>query len=180
MGPKNNNHQELQKIFNLINELKEDLKTKASQEKLEELHRDIREKDRRIEVLELKLAILESGINLLTMRCDYNEQYSRRTSLRINNDDGSVKHQVIVKFTTWHHRTLFYKNRKKLEGAKVYLDLTKSKFKFLKLCQAKVQNDRKVDYVFADVNCAICAKMSNGFFKCFNTEAQVEAILSHW
>ena len=193
MGPKNNNNQELQKIFNLINELKEDLKTKASQEKLEELHRDIREKDRRIEVLESKVAILENGINLLTVRCDYNEQYSRRTSLRINNiplpddenetaedvmvkvkslitergvdipdtfldrahrvgkkitfDDGSVKHQVIVKFTTWHHRTLFYKNRKKLEGAKVYLDLTKAKFKFLKLCQDKVQNNRKVEFL---------------------------------
>ena len=80
MGPKNNNNQELQKIFNLINELKEDLKTKASHEKLEELHRDIREKDRRIEVLESKVAILENGINLLTVRCDYNEQYSRRTS----------------------------------------------------------------------------------------------------
>ena len=64
MGPKNNNNQELQKIFNLINELKEDLKTKASQEKLEELHRDIREKDGRIEVLESKVAIPENGINL--------------------------------------------------------------------------------------------------------------------
>ena len=177
-------------------------------------------------MLESKIAILENSFNLLAVKCDANEQYSRRTSLRINNiplpddgnetaddcmekvktlisetgvdipdtfldrahrvgkqitlDDGSVKQQVIVKFTTWHHHTLLYKNRKKLVHAKVYLDLTKSKFKFLKRCQEKVLDSRKVDYVFADVNCAICARMSNGAFRYFNTEAQFDDILSQF
>ena len=42
MGPKVNN-KELQKNLTLINEVKADLKTKASEEKRDELHREIRE-----------------------------------------------------------------------------------------------------------------------------------------
>ena len=45
--------------------------------------------------------------------------------------DGVRKHQVIVKFTTWYHRTEFYRKRKNLSVVKVYLDLTQSKFKLL-------------------------------------------------
>ena len=36
-------------------------------------------------------------------------------------DDGTCKHQVIVKFTTWHHRTQLYKNRKNLDSAREYI-----------------------------------------------------------
>ena len=215
---------ELEKIFKLIEEVKNDLKSKASEEKLEELHREIRAKDRKIEILESRVAILENSGNLLAAKCDDNEQYSRRASLRINNiplpvngkesadqcmekvkaviveagvaipvafldrthrvgkskvgSDGSVNQQMIVKFTTWHHRPMLYKGRKNLSHAKVYLDLTKSKFKLLKMSQEKVRNNEKVDFVFADVNCALCVRMSTGVFKYFNSQKQLDDILS--
>ena len=35
-------------------------------------------------------------------------------------------HDIIVRFTTFHHRTLFYRKRKTLKGKSVHLDLTKS------------------------------------------------------
>ena len=155
-------------------------------------------------------------------KCDNNEQYSRRTSVRINNitlpderetpldvmnkvkevivksgveipdmyldrahrvgkplvgEDGSRKQQVIVKFTTWRHRTLFYQGRKNLTSAKVYLDLTQSKFKLLKRSQTKVVGSNVVDFVFADINCALCARLKNGIFKYFSSDEQLVKIL---
>ena len=42
-------------------------------------------KDKRIELLESQAALMENTINLLKEKCDNNEQYSRRTSVRIVN-----------------------------------------------------------------------------------------------
>ena len=36
---------------------------------------------------------------------------------------------IIVTFSTFRHRTLFYRNRSKLKNAKVWLDLTKKRYK---------------------------------------------------
>ena len=47
-----------------------------------------------------------------------------RVGKLIVGDDGARKQQVIVKFRTWRRRTRFYRSRKKLSAAKVYLDLT--------------------------------------------------------
>ena len=154
--PKTNFSTELDNIHKLINEIKSDLKGKATTSKIDELVKEIREKDRKIEILEAKVAVLGNAINLLSVKCEENEQYSRRVSLRINQlplpdeesdetetsedvldkvkelieeaeieipDDcidrahrvgkafvdtnGARKQQVIVRFTTWRHRTLF-------------------------------------------------------------------------
>ena len=88
-----------------------------------------------------------------------------------------VKQQVIVRFTTWHHRTLLYKNKKNLSQVKIYLDLTSLKFTLLKCCQAKVRGNRNVDFVFADVNCTLCVKLVTGYFKYFNSKKQLDDIL---
>ena len=36
---------------------------------------------------------------------------------------------IIVTFSTFRHRTLFYRNRSKLKNTKVWLDLTKKRYK---------------------------------------------------
>ena len=36
---------------------------------------------------------------------------------------------IVVTFSTFRHRTLFYRNRSKLKNAKVWLDLTKKRYK---------------------------------------------------
>ena len=219
---KNNNNMELEALFKLIDEIKTDLQEKATIKKIDELVAEIKQKDKKIEILESKVAVLENTVRLLSTKCDNNEQYSRRTSVRINNvplpengnessddvfakvknieeseaevdenhvdrahrvgkpfvaEDGVKKQQIIVKFTTWYHRTLFYRARKKLETAKVFLDLTQTKFKLLKSSQAKVRDNDKIEFVFADVNCALCAKLRNGPFKYFNTEEQLDLIM---
>ena len=154
----------------------------------------IEEKNKRIEILESPVAIMENTINRLADNIDSNEQYSRRTSLRVLNiplpsmeeddgvdeieeetadiclekvrdvireagvsipdqcidrchrigkiieekdDDGNVtstKQAMIVKFTTWRHRTILYRARKKLSNKKIFLDLTKKRFQLLQKC----------------------------------------------
>ena len=186
---------------------------------------EIRSKDKKIELLESQVAVLQNSVKLLLKKSDDNEQYSRRTSVRINHiplpddgresadevmtkvkdiiaetgelipstfldrahrvgkpitgDDGKRKQQVIVKFNTWHHRTLFYRSRKKLAYAKVHLDLTQTKFKLLKRSQDKVKDHVAVDFAFADVNCALCVRLKNGKFEYFNSEEELEQILNN-
>ena len=91
--------------------------------------------------------------------------------------DGVRKHQVIVKFTTWQHRTEFYRKRKNLSVAKVYIDLTQDNFKLLRRSQAKVEGNNVIDYVFADVNCSLCAKLRNGMFKHFSSDEDLDRII---
>ena len=216
---------ELEAIHKLIQDIKTDLAGKATTKKLIELSNEIRLRDSKIEVLESKVAVLQNTVDLLVNKCDNNEQYSRRCSLRINNvplpdsdnesaddvfekvkglieeceldipdnvidrahrvgkqimaTDGTRKQQVIVRFTTWRHRSMLYKNRKKLSNAKVYIDLTRMKFSLLKKAQDKVKNSNVIDYVFADLNCALCAKMSNGSFKFFSTEEHLDVLLGN-
>jgi hypothetical protein len=213
---------DLQNLRDLINEIKTELQGKATSSEIDELVLEIRAKDRKIEILESQVAILQNSVNILITKCDNNEQYSRRSSVRINNiplpreretpvdimnkvkevitesgveipdmyldrahrvgkplvgEDGSRKQQVIVKFTTWRHRTLFYQGRKNLASAKVYLDLTQSKFKLLKRSQTKVAGSNVVDFVFADINCALCARLKNDTFKYFSTDGELDKLL---
>ena len=74
---------ELEHINTLIGTIKTELQGKATAEKLDELAAEIRLKDRKIELLESRIAILEKKV--LAQKSDDNEQYSRRSSLRINN-----------------------------------------------------------------------------------------------
>ena len=224
MPPKVNMTTELENIHQLILQIKSDLEGKATADAVNTLVQEIRLKDKKIEVLESQVAILQNTVNLLSAKCDNNEQYSRRLSLRINNvplpsdgesaddvvtkvqglitesgvelpadcldrahrvgkpvdaEDGTKKQQIIVKFTSWRHRTQFYRSRKSLTSAKVYIDLTQTKFRLLKSAQAKVRNSNAVEFVFADVNCSLCAKMANGNYRYFNTEDQLNNILGN-
>ena len=83
MGPKSNVNAELENIHKLIKEMHKDSQATAS--KLDELVAEIRSRDRRIEALVSEVVVLKNVVNLLSQECDSNEQYSRRSSLRINN-----------------------------------------------------------------------------------------------
>ena len=225
MPAKPNVGTELENINKLIAEIKNDLEGKATTEVVNELLKEIRAKDKRIEMLESQVAVLQNSVELLTAKCDDNEQYSRRLSLRINNvplpakgvqetaadvlnivkgligeaevdvphsfldrahrvgkvvtlEDGSRKQQIIAKFTTWHHRTILYRGRKNLSSAKIFLDLTRRKFALLKRAQEIVKSTPTVDFVFSDVNCALCARTADGKFRYFNSEDQLEKIVA--
>ena len=225
MGPKRSEFaDELSKIHEAISEIRDQLASKETDNKLDAIWEAMKSKDDQIEKMESRIAILENTVNLLSEKCENNEQYSRRSSLRILNiplpeqketaDDCLVKvkalitesgaeidsnlldraHRIgkvihdrnggprrqamIVKFSTWRDRTCFYRSRKNLAEAKVHIDLTQTRFKLLKTCQAKVEANSKVDYVFADVNCSLCVKLANGKYEYFSNEHQLDTIIN--
>ena len=66
---------------------------------------------------------------------------------------------IIVRFTTFRHRTLFYRARKNLKsGFKVKLDLTKSRFNLLKKANNHVKEIPAISFCYADVNCRLRVK----------------------
>ena len=59
---------------------------------------------------------------------------------------------VIVHFTTFCHRTMFYKKRKELKnGVKVHLDLTEARLDLLIKASKYVKNLSNVAFVYADI-----------------------------
>ena len=66
---------------------------------------------------------------------------------------------ITVRFTTFRHRTLFYRARKNLKsGFKVKLDLTKSRFNLLKKANNHVKEIPAISFCYADVNCRLRVK----------------------
>ena len=201
---------------------------KISSEKIDELLKEVKAKDDKIEALEKRVQVLESNlsvanntIKLLDRKCDDNEQYSRRMSLRVSDIPISVgretadiskelavntinkipgveitksdidrahrvgvgsldrPRQMIIKFKSWDTRSMVYQERKSLRGNKIFLDLTKRRFALKKVAIEKVQDfDDKVDFAFSDINCSLCLKLTEGGFKYFNSEDELDAILA--
>ena len=85
--------------------------------------------------------------------------------------------QMIVKFSSWRERALVYKNRKSLADQKIYLDLTTRRFTLLKLAVMKVKDNSKVHFAFSDGNCSLCLRLSDGRYKYFNSEDELDCIL---
>ena len=76
----------------------------AKQDKIDEmlnilskLESRLIEQDKKIEILEAQVSVQEKVIENLIIKCDNNEQYSRRSCLRLN---GVVK-PVIMRFLFW-------------------------------------------------------------------------------
>lgn len=90
-------------------------------------------------------------------------------------DDGKVTQQVIVKFTTWRHRTAVYRARKAAKTVKFRLDLTKKRFGLL--LKANEMLKPHVDwYAFTDVNCRLKAKIADEF-KFFDSEEELASLI---
>ena len=71
-------------LFQLINEIKDSLDTKATNAKIDELLDEIRKKDEKIEMLEKSVENLSHTVVLLTQKIDDIEARSRRGNLRIS------------------------------------------------------------------------------------------------
>ena len=89
---------------------------------------------------------------------------------------GKMKvQQMIARFTTWRHRTLVYRAQKNFKKYKIHLNLTKPRLDLLiKANNLLDENDEM--FVFADVNCRLCAKM-NESFKYFETLGEFQDIV---
>ena len=63
---------------------------------------------------------------------------------------------IIVKFSTFRHRSLFYRARKNLKTyIKLLIYLTKKRFNLLLAAQSFIQGKKNVKYVYADINCIL-------------------------
>ena len=73
---------------------------------------------------------------------------------------------VIVRFTTFRHRTLFYRNRKKLKNQSIHLHLTKSRLSLLNKARKLIENNEDIAFCYADINCRckLRFKNNNEFF----------------
>ena len=89
---------------------------------------------------------------------------------------GKKVHTMIVRFTTWRHRTAIYRARKSSNKYKIRLDLTKKRLDTI-IKSSKLLEEKKIGFVFADVNCRVCAKIGDKFHY-FNGEKDLIEILA--
>ena len=69
---------------------------------------------------------------------------------------------IIVRFTTFRHRTMFYRAKSKLKnGTRVKRDLTKSRLTLLNKANEHVQNIPSINFCYADVNCRLKVKLKD-------------------
>ena len=97
-------------------------------------------------------------------------------NLNITSDDIDRAHRVgkerktmIVKFFSFGKRTSVYKARKTAKNnVKIYLDLTKKRLDLLDEASHCITENSNVDYVFADINCNLVAKLKSKEYKFFD------------
>ena len=69
---------------------------------------------------------------------------------------------VIVCFTIFCHRTMFYRNRKTLKGGvTVRLDLTKCRLDLLMKANKYVKDISNVEFAYSDINCRLKVRFKN-------------------
>ena len=90
--------------------------------------------------------------------------------------DGKVTQQIIVRFTTWRHRTAVYRARKNASEAKIRLDLTKRRLNLL-IVANEVLKQHKDWYAFADVNCRTRVKIGEKYSS-FESKEELEKLIS--
>eukprot|EP00795_Rhopilema_esculentum_P015007 gene15007-6162_t len=97
--------------------------------------------------------------------------------MKQNPTNNKKSQTIIVCFTTWRHRSMVYKARKKSNKFKVHLDLTHRKVKLLGKANTLL-NDKKECFAFADVNCRPCLYM-DGKFVYFNDEHKLLGFIKY-
>ena len=85
--------------------------------------------------------------------------------------EGKRYKQMIVRFTTWRHRSLVYKARKESKKYRIKLDLTAAKATMLRNANEMLKSTKGA-FAFADINCRLCAKIGPDFFY-FSTENEL-------
>ena len=99
--------------------------------------------------------------------------------LYLDKRSGKMTRSVIVRFSTFRHRTLFYNNRRKLKNnVSVKIDLTKSRYQELVNAMKLVEEFDDVKYVFADINCRLKVVMEDGSSRFFRNCEELSEILT--
>ena len=86
-------------------------------------------------------------------------------------------HDVIVRFTTFRHITLFYRKPKTLKGKSVHLDLTRSRLKLLNDAKNLTSSRSDIAFCYADINCSCKVRYSDDKELFFESISDLEDIL---
>ena len=89
-------------------------------------------------------------------------------------------YDVIVRFTAFHQRTLFYRKRKNLKGKSVHLYLTKPQLKLLSDAKNLISSRSGIDFCYADTNCRCKVRYSDGKELFFESISDLEDILDDY
>ena len=122
----------------------------------------------------VKSEIEESGLIIPEVVLD---RAHRIGKTYIDSETNEEKSSVIVRFTTFRHRTMVYKQRKQIKNVKIRLDLTKVRFSLLMKAREKIENNDKVKFVYADINCRLRLHPTTGKDCFFDTLEDLEKIL---
>ena len=93
---------------------------------------------------------------------------------KMSNVDGTLHQQVIVRFSSFKDRSKVYRSLKKVKKVKIRLDLMKNRLGTRKLASEWAKRSGDVDFVFADINCNLVAKMKNGTFTFFSSVEKLQ------
>ena len=83
-------------------------------------------------------------------------------------ENGKTYQSIIVRFTTWRHRTSVFRARKNTRKVRIKLDLTRKRVKLLEQANGML-DETDGFFAMADVNCRLCVKLDDGFHY-FETE----------
>ena len=86
---------------------------------------------------------------------------------------------IIVRFTTFRHRTMLYRNRNKLKKAKFKFDLTKKRYDIYTNAINFVNNYSIVNFVMVDINCRLKVVFTNGNSSFFKSIIDLKESIEH-
>ena len=131
---------------------------------------------------ELHREFTNMGLKQPEEAIDMAHRVGKRYEVEEEDEDGVVtgvtKQQVIVRFTSWTHRTLVYRSRKKSKNFKFKIDLTKRRMGLLSHARRLIKDIQGIDYAFSDVNCRLNLKLCGGPFRAFNSETELASIIA--
>ena len=77
------------------------------------------------------------------------------------------------------HRTMFYRNTKRLKDVRIKLDLTKRRYRILKDAIDLAKGHPDLDYLFVDVNCCLKIAFKDGTSNFFNGIDNLKSMINN-
>ena len=80
----------------------------------------------------------------------------------LNDSSNNYCKSTIILFSTFRHRTMFYRDKNKLKrGLRIKLDLTKSRHDLLKRANDHVKDVPSIKFYCEDINCRLKVKFND-------------------
>ena len=87
---------------------------------------------------------------------------------------------VLVRFTSFKHRTSIYRNRNILKDVRVKLDLMKKRYNILKSGRSIADEKQDVNYVFADINWRLKVVFKDGTSEFFKDTLEANELIEQY